>query len=79
MPSSLFAWAVIWVSVAVTRVVRLLTAEASALVLATDKALAAAVAASVATLSVTATHAEPFQRFGVLAPPVMSIHRFCTS
>ncbi|MNC63976.1 hypothetical protein D3C75_1141420 [compost metagenome] len=40
-------------------------------------ALAAAAAASVAALSVTATHAEPFQRFGVLALPVVSIHRFC--
>ncbi|MNN77451.1 hypothetical protein D3C81_1939150 [compost metagenome] len=56
-----------------------MTAEASALVLATVKALAAAAAASVATLSVTAAHAEPVQRFGVFAPPVMSIHRFCAS
>ena len=37
-------------------------------------AAAAAAAASVAALSVTATHALPFQRFGVLAPPVVSIH-----
>ncbi|MNC63975.1 hypothetical protein D3C75_1141410 [compost metagenome] len=72
-------WLLIVPSAAVTRVVRLLTAEASALVLATVKALAAAAAASVATLSVTAAHAEPVQRFGVFAPPVMSIHRFCAS
>ena len=39
----------------------------------------AAAAASVATLSVTATQAVPFQRLGVFAPPVVSIHRFCAS
>ncbi|MNF85152.1 hypothetical protein D3C84_675390 [compost metagenome] len=70
---------VITPSALVTRESNALTAEASALVLATDSALAAAAAASVATLSVTAAHAEPVQRFGVFAPPVMSIHRFCAS
>ena len=51
-------------------------AAASAL----DWAAAAADAASTAALSVTATHADPFQRFGVFAPDVVSIHNvvlFC--
>ncbi|CAH0645701.1 hypothetical protein PSNVIR_00004 [Pseudomonas sp. Nvir] len=64
-------------SLSLTLVLRLCTAKASALLWATAKALAAAAAASVATLSVTATQALPFQRFGVLALPVVSIHRFC--
>ncbi|MNN45830.1 hypothetical protein D3C81_1601820 [compost metagenome] len=38
--------------------------------------MAAAAAASVAALSVTATQALPLQRFGVFALPVVSIHRF---
>ena len=55
-------------------------------VLAIDRALLAAVwaavaaaAASVAALSVTATQAEPLHRLGVLAPPVVSIHKFWAS
>ncbi|MNJ42763.1 hypothetical protein D3C77_377380 [compost metagenome] len=76
-PVRAWPWLEIVPSAAVTRAPMLLTVEASALVLATDKALAAAAAASVATLSVTATQADPFQRLGVLAPPVVSIQRFC--
>ena len=38
-------------------------------------ALTAAFAASVAALSVTAAQADPFHRFGVLAPFVVSIHK----
>ncbi|MNP34638.1 hypothetical protein D3C76_1279360 [compost metagenome] len=68
---------VITPSASVTRVDRLLTTEASALVCATVSAFAAAAAASVATLSVTATQAVPLQRLGVFALPVVSIQRFC--
>ena len=53
------------------------TVDASALVATLVSASWAAAAASVATLSVTADQALPFQRLGVLALPVVSIHRFC--
>ncbi|MNF10136.1 hypothetical protein D3C80_2109840 [compost metagenome] len=53
------------------------SAAASAFVATCAKALAAASAASVAALSVTAAQADPVQRLGVFAPPVVSIQRFC--
>ncbi|MNN93122.1 hypothetical protein D3C81_2115100 [compost metagenome] len=55
---------------------RVCNADASALEANCVSADWAAAAASVATLSVTATQALPFQRLGVLAAPVVSIHRF---
>ena len=66
-------WLVFTPSTAVTRLVNACTADASALVATWDSALAAAAAASVAALSVTATQDDPFQRFGVFALLVVSI------
>ena len=63
-------------SMVVTLLSSAVSADESALVAARLLAALAAAKASVATLSVTTTHAVPFQRLGVLAFPVVSIHRF---